>query len=90
MKKIRTRITLFLIAFALVLATLIPASALPQPPSIAFNIRVYVSEDDKEYFHRSVCGRLYGKQITGIPLWKAYQEGYAPCGQCKPPQINEQ
>ena len=52
------------------------------------NITVYVTEGDKD-FHRSGCGLLYGKQIKGIPLGKAYKEGYTPCGYCKPPQIQE-
>ena len=77
---------------ALVLATLIALAApvyaygLPQPPSVIINIMVYATDGDKN-FHRSGCGLLYGKQITGIALGKAYQEGYSPCGQCEPPQI---
>ena len=50
------------------------------------DLMVYVTDGDKN-FHRSGCGLLYGKQITGIALGKAYQEGYSPCGQCEPPQI---
>ena len=89
MKKIRNRITLFLIASAHILATLMPANALPQPPSVIINITVYVTEDNKD-FHRSGCGLLYGKQTSGIPLGQAYQRGYTPCGHCKPPQIQNE
>ena len=64
------------------------AYGLPQPPSVMLNITVYVTEGDKN-FHRSSCGLLYGKQITGIPLGKAYKEGYTPCCHCKPPQIQQ-
>lgn len=78
---------------ALVFATLIALAApvyaygLPQPPSVIINIMVYVTDGDKN-FHRSGYGLLYGKQITGIPLGKAYKEGYRPCEHCKPPQID--
>ena len=64
------------------------AYAILQPPSVMLNITVYVTEGNKD-FHRSGCGLLYGRQISGIPLGQAYKEGYTPCGYCKPPQIQK-
>lgn len=77
-----------LLLFSLVSCNIAHAYGLPQPPSVMLNITVYVTEGDKD-FHRSSCGLLYGKQITGIALGEAYKEGYTPCGHCKPPQIQE-
>lgn len=88
MKKQQYRGALLFITSLLIFLAALSAHALPQPPSVMLNITVYITEDDKENFHRSGCGLLYGKQITGIPLCKAYKEGYTPCGHCKPPQIN--
>lgn len=83
-----------MLVFALLLSSLASYNAahaygLPKPPSIILNIQVYITDDDKEFFHRSVCGLLYGKKTTRIALGKAYKEGYMPCGHCRPPQIGE-
>lgn len=80
-------LTLVLVAL-IALAAPVYAYGIPQPPSVMLNITVYVTDGDKD-FHRSGCGLLYSKQITGIPLGEAYKEGYTPCGYCKPPQIQK-
>ena len=87
MKKIRNRITLFLVASVFIFATLIPASALPQPPSVILSIMVYIIDGNTNY-HRSICGIVYDRRTEQIPLAQAYKEGYRPCSYCKPPHIN--
>ena len=87
MKRRSLIFTFVLLLSSLIVYRIAYAYGLPQPPSVIINIIVYVTEGNTD-FHRSGCGLLYGKQITGIPLGEAYKEGYTPYGHCKPPQIN--
>lgn len=87
MTKHRLILVLALLLFCWVSCNVAHAYGLPQPPSVIINIIVYVTEGNTD-FHRSGCGLLYGRQITGIPLGKAYKDGYTPCEHCKPPYIN--
>lgn len=89
MKKGYPMLIFTMLLSCLVFCNAVHAYGLPQPPSVMLNITVYVTEGDKN-FHRSGCGLLYGRQISGIPLGQAYKEGYTPCDHCKPPQIQKE